>query len=186
MTYVLDVQGFVGPHDELIFKEVAIIALEEETPAVITFKSPEDWNLQTPKCKSINAYLKMSHHGISWRCGEVPYEDLEETLTTHLKNSSYIYVNGREKVKYLEKILPNVANVEDLGCPTLRKLSKISNICYLHNENYCKKPACAAQNVIAMKEWLIDYYNSPAFTIYKETEPLKEYFTSFNPNNGVV
>ena len=41
--------------------------------------------------------------------------------------------------------------------------------CCIHATNYCKKPECAARNVIALRDWLIDYYNSPVLSIYKET-----------------
>lgn len=188
MEFVIDVLGFKKPYDEIILKEVAIVAIQEDTaPTVFMFKSPIDWNYLPPQYKSENLWLKMNYHGIPWHSGEIPYEDMEETVALHLKDASKIYVKGLEKMKWLKKILTNMCNIEDLGCPSLKKLPySMQPPCCIHATNYCKKPECAARNVIALKDWLIDYYNSPVFSVYKdistkdaEEENQNNYTTTF-------
>lgn len=166
MEFIVDVQCFKRPVNNLVHKEVAIIPLAEDSiPTVLLFQPPYEWNFVSFKYKSENEWLERNYHGLSWESGEVSYGDLEEILKTHLKNASKIHVKGLEKQKWLQQILPNVFNLEDIGCPAFKKLN-VQNACYNHSS--ITVPKCAASNVIALGNWLIEYHNSPVGYIYKD------------------
>lgn len=156
MEFVVDFQGFKRPINEFVFKEVAVVTLEEDAiPAVYLFEPPHRWSYLPAKYKSENLWLEYNYHGISWNCGEVPYEEVHETLYNLLRDASKVHVKGLEKKKWLEKILSNVYNLEDLGCPSLRKLTENTEIvCTNHKRTWGLH--CAAHNVRALKTWLLE------------------------------
>lgn len=172
MEYIVDVQGFKKQYNQFVVKELAIIPLEEDAlPIVYLFESPHDWNLLDSRYKCENSWLTKNYHGISWQEGDVPYRDFEEILKASVRCASKIYVKGLEKLKWLQNIIPNVRNMEDLDCPSLSKLHKDNNIpCSNHNLQMCKNSHCAASNALVLKKWLLDMYNTPAFLMYKETD----------------
>ena len=62
---------------------------------------------------------------------------------------------GLEKKRLLEKIFPNVYNLEDVGCPSLRELNVNANIsCNNHVSTWSLQ--CAAQNVSTLRAWLLE------------------------------
>ena len=91
-------------------------------------------------------WLEHNYHGIPWDSGDVPYKEVIEILQNHLRDASKVHVKGLEKKRLLEKIFPNVYNLEAMGCPSLRKLKVNANIsCNNHVSTW--SPQCAAQNV---------------------------------------
>ena len=109
MEYIVDVQGFKGCNEkEFIFKEVAIISLEEDaTPSVFLFQPPLSWNYLTAKQKSENRWLENNYLGMMWSSGEIPYEEVPDTLNNVLTNAVKIYVKGVQKREWLRNIFPN-------------------------------------------------------------------------------
>lgn len=174
MEYIIDVQGFRKPIAEFVFKEVAIIPLEGEDvlPKVYLFGPPCHWNSLPVKYRSENNWLERNYHGLKWSDGEVPYEELEETLKSALKDAVKVYVKGLEKQKWFEKLIPDVVvvfNIENYECPSLRILLQSHDApCQHHNLYY--KSNCAVQNALALKKWLIKYYDTPLFSIYKSQD----------------
>lgn len=172
MEFIVDVQGFKKQYNQFIFKELAIVPLEEDAqPTVYLFQSPHDWNLLEPRYKCENSWLMRNYHGLCWQGGDVPYADLEDILKVSLRCASKVFVKGLEKVKWLENIIPNVRNIEDLDCPSIVKLHKNKNDpCSNHNLKICQNSQCAASNALAMKRWLLNLYNTPAFSMYKKKD----------------
>ena len=55
MEFVLDFQGFKRPINDLVFKEVAVTPLEDDSPpSVYLFEPPHEWNFLPAKYKSEN------------------------------------------------------------------------------------------------------------------------------------
>lgn len=176
MKYTVDVQGFKRAQNEFIFKELAIIPLEEDVqPCVYLFQPPHDWNFLAPRYKCENNWLTRNYHGINWQDGEIPYEEFETVLRSALIGAREVYVKGLEKQRWLKNFLKNVENLETLGCPSLTKLCKISDEpCSNHDLQICFKSHCAARNVLALKKWLLNFYDDPAVVTNKETEKESE------------
>lgn len=105
--YIVDIQSFKVPLNKFIFKEVAIIRLQEDAmPSKFIFKPPYHWMRLLQKYKSENTYLERNFHGLSWSSGEVPYEELSCTLHAILDDAE-IYIKGLEKVEWLRRFFPN-------------------------------------------------------------------------------
>ena len=156
MEFVVDFQGFKRPMNDFVFKEVAVAPLEDDVPpSVYLFEPPHEWNFLPAKYKSENTWLEHNYHGISWDRGDVPYEEVIKILQNHLRDASKVHVKGLEKKRLAEKIVPNVYNLEDVGCPSLRKLNANADIlCTNHVGTW--NPQCAAHNVSTLRAWLLE------------------------------
>ena len=107
MKYIVDVQGFKITLNEFVFKEVAIIPLEgDPTPSVFLFKPPYAWDKLLDKNKSENRWLEQNFHGLMWRSGNIPYDELKSTLSGLLFGAE-IYVKGLEKSNWLKRFFPD-------------------------------------------------------------------------------
>lgn len=171
MEYVVDVQGFKKMYNIFVVKELAIAPLGEDVqPIVHLFQPPHNWHLLSARYKSENGWLTRNYHGMNWRDGEIPYDEFEDILKSSVRGAKKIYVKGLEKVRWLENIIPKVCNIEPLGCPSLVKLHKKgNNCCSNHDLTICPDSNCAARNVIALKTWLLDFWDAPAYSLYRET-----------------
>ena len=82
MKYIVDVHGFKITLNEFVFKEIAIVPPKEDpTPPVFLFKPPYAWDKLLDKNKSENRWLEQNFHGIMWRAGSIPYDELKITLS---------------------------------------------------------------------------------------------------------
>lgn len=169
MEYIVDIQGFKKPLNEFILKELAIISLGDDVPPrVFLFSPPSHWKLLPAKYRSENDWLRKNYLGISWNEGDIPYEDVGDILRSHLEGATKIHVKGLQKQKWIQNIIgKNVINVEDDGCPNLSKLTYGMSACTHHLSSYFLDAICAVRNAKAIKKWLIDFYNSPTYTMYR-------------------
>lgn len=95
MELVIDVQGFKKPHNDFVVKELAIVPLGEDVqPAVYLFGPPHSWIFLTPRYRCQNKWLTKNYHGIFWDDGGIPYEELDDILTSCTRGASKIYVKG--------------------------------------------------------------------------------------------
>lgn len=170
MEFVIDVQGFKRVYNDFVFKELAIVPLGDDVqPMVYLFAPPHDWNFLPPRYKFENTWLTKNFHGLHWQEGEIPYEELEEILKACTRGAGQVWVKGLEKQRWLKNIIPNVKNIENLNCPALSKLYHYTdNPCSNHNLQVCKNSHCAVRNAIVLKKWLVNYFNGPLSTLYKE------------------
>lgn len=170
MEYVVDVQGFKTVYNRFVVKELAIVPLEEDAqPTVYLFEPPHDWNFLAARYKCENNWLTRNYHGLNWQDGEISFDDFENILKSTVKGARKVHVKGLEKVRWLEFIIPKVNNIEVLGCPSLAKLHKKEiSPCSNHNLKICHQSNCAVLNVIALKRWLLDFYDAPVYSMYQE------------------
>lgn len=172
MELVIDVQGFKKAHNEFIFKELAIVPVGEDVqPTVHLFEPPHDWNFLERRYKCENSWLTKNYHGIAWEDGDIPYEELGGILQSCTKGVGKVYVKGIDKQKWLDPYITNILNIETLECPSLTKLQHVNDqICSNHNRKICYNSHCALRNATVLKKWLIDFYNTPIFSMYQERE----------------
>lgn len=107
MECIVDLQGFKRSLNEFVFKEVAILAAQDDAvPTVYYYQPPCSWGSLSAESKSSNIWLKYNLHGLSWDNGKVPYDKLHDTLEVALKDATKIYVKGFEKMRWLQEVLP--------------------------------------------------------------------------------
>ncbi|OXU31218.1 hypothetical protein TSAR_007792 [Trichomalopsis sarcophagae] len=148
MNLIFDTQGFKGQNDEFIIKE--LVYIDPNEPAAVaqlaTFQSPHSWYhlssdvqlanlwLNVPICglsilkyvQCANLWLKYSFHGFKWSDGERPSDKLAEVcsslLDLFLTRNVIVGVKGAQKKEWLQLYFPDVWNIENLGCPSLKTL----------------------------------------------------------------
>lgn len=160
MEFIVDVQGFKQSLNSFVFKEVTILSVEDDAvPTVFYFEPPHRWNLLSQQNKCSNRWLERNFHGISWKFGDIPYKKLKNTLEVALVGAKKIYVKGIEKRAWLKQVLDSkylIINLEDLGCPSLKKLPKNEEV-ICNNHTHAWKPVCAVQNAAVLRTWLIQH-----------------------------
>ena len=60
------------------------------------------------------------------------------------------------KKSWLEKFVINVQDIEELGCPSLKKIKRESLFPCTHHTLYTDEINCAAQNVMSLKTWILN------------------------------
>ena len=164
----MHVQGFKKPINQFVFKELAIVPLQEDAqPTVYLFEPPNHWHSLTAKYKSENAWTTRNYHGLEWASGDIPYEELRLIIRDTLQSASAVYVEGLEKKKWMDQFLKNVYNLEDLGCPSLKKLydTSVSVTCNYHHPK-CWNPNCDVRNAFALKTWYLSSQDQPSVRHY--------------------
>lgn len=107
MDYVVDIQGFQRVPNIFIFKEVAILTLQEsDVPLVFNFQPPTDWTNLATEEKCTARWLERNYHGIPWGSGEIPYSRLNEVIRGTLFGARFIYIKGRQKKLWLSQMIP--------------------------------------------------------------------------------
>lgn len=154
MEYVIDMQGFKQMGDDYILKELAFVAVSEDSdPVVILFKEPFSWRKLTPKYQEENIWLVRNHHGISWRSpAGLKYTEIGNVLRETLRDATKVYVRGQLRKKWLERFKFPVADISEYEYPP-KNLPKCTTVCENHNGAY--KSACALHNVKIMKSFLL-------------------------------
>ena len=170
MEYIIDIQCFKRTYNELVVKELAIVPLEDDVqPTVYLFAPPHDWNLLNPRYECENSWLTKNYHGINWQDGEILYDELEDIVKSSVRGASKVFTKGLEKRNFLRIFIPHIKNIEILGCPSLSKLQKMPDTaCSNHHLTKCYKSNCAVRNAITLKKWLLDFYDTPAASMYRE------------------
>ena len=154
--YIVDIQAFKRHLNRVVFKEVAVLALEADAePSVFLFKPPFTWEDLSPEFQSSNKWLSNCFHGLSWKSGDIPYETVHQVLEKALINCHIIFVKGLEKKEWVREVLPGkfVYNVEGYRCPALRKLPPVEDFYCVNHAT--EESICAAGNVFKLKDWLL-------------------------------
>lgn len=158
MSCIIDIQGFKGPGQTFILKEIAVIT-EENMLQHFILKPPYIFNNLPPELKKQALWLHQYHHGFSWDDGYTSMEDITK-ICVHIFQNKIIYVKGDQKIKWLNQLFRlnmnnTIYNLEDFGCPRMEHLRKIFidvPRCILHSGK------CAKQNVFLCKRFM-DGYN---------------------------
>nr|AGQ20129.1 AsIV-cont00014-ORF1 [Apophua simplicipes ichnovirus] len=162
MEYVVNVQYFKKPIDELVPKELAIAPLRGVhcKPTLFTFKPPCPWTDLPVAYQRLNEMMYQQVHKLFWRYGSIPWEDVSETVRKVLPNAALIYVKGTETKQWLSTIVGEsvlVVDVDTLECPSLRELKEmIPGVSGHHKTAYGLYSA--VENVDLLRNWLIQRY----------------------------
>lgn len=158
MDFIVDLQGFKAPINEFVPKEISIIEAGRETqPLTLLIEPPTSWNSLPAKYKAMNEWLTRNFHGIRWDSGDVPYDAARMITRAILQHARTIYVKEFEKSSWLRKftdLSTEIVDLEDLDCPSMRKLPKISSSCPHHSCSV--KFNCSNENVICLRNWFKD------------------------------
>ena len=173
MEFVVDIQGFKRSYNDFVFKELAILPLQQDAqPLVFLFEPPCSCSSLPGRYKSENLWMIHNYHGINWTAGDVPYEEVRPLLQETLRGANVIYVKGLEKKMWLDKYLLSVQNLEEFNCPSLQKL-KSQTLPYTtctHHTYYSEN--CAVRNVMILRDWILDPPNE--FGVINATRGLDE------------
>lgn len=154
MVYFIDVQGFKGPQNSFIVKEIALLNDQNEFQHFIV-NSPYDINNLPPYLQSQAYYVYQKHHGIEWSSGFTPLDSIIVRFS-HVLEGHIIYVKGAAKIKWIKDLfrLGGNADVQDLseqGCPSIENLRRTFpgiQRCVIHHG------VCALQNVLLLKMYI--------------------------------
>lgn len=159
---VVDLQGFFTP--DFHPKEIAIF--DGYRSAHFLIKSPKPlFAITDADIMRQIRFIQANVHGIYYESGYIPYESTSALLYSNLVEADVIYVKGKEKLDYLQKIFsekgeyrcPEIRNVEGAwGCP---KLSKDYPACLSHTVmGPNQKTRCALNNCRTLYSWLTDLF----------------------------
>ena len=96
--YVVDIQSFTRFSNRVVFKEGAVLPLQDDAePLVFVFKPSFAWEALLQGNKSSNCWLEFNYHGLCWEDGDIFYDALQDTLKQALINSHSICVKSLEK-----------------------------------------------------------------------------------------
>ena len=155
VDYVVDIQGFRGSDDNLIPKEVAVIALDHKFFGHWISTPPHLFSELSDNAKSQNNWLSCFYHGIEWFEGDVPIEFIYSNLRDVARTAGQIYIRGREKAQLLQKITSRqIVNLEELTCPSFKKLPDSRVYCFHHGVKKEEYFICALNNAVKLKRWL--------------------------------
>ena len=99
MEPVVDLQGFTKPINEFVLKEFAALEVSNSnnTPVIILFEPPGDWNILPAEYKVTNSWLQRNYHGIPWSSGNSPHEAAGPIIREILQRAHTLHVKGLEK-----------------------------------------------------------------------------------------
>ena len=129
-----------------------------------TFQPPFPWRLLDEKSKKTNSWLSKFYHGLQWRDGTIPYEQMESEVKRLLMEfpDATIYVAGPEQKKCFGKINVQTVDLQDeFECPGLRKLNELYSSELQHDCEICKHGfSCASLNSMLLHYWSTVIYVS--------------------------
>lgn len=150
MNYIVDLQGFKGPNNQFICKEVAILSPEQLDLNHYIFKTPE--NLQHRSITSM--WIANNHHKLRFEDGDVEYEKLFEIfdkIRLLSLGGGTIFVKGSEKVRWVKQLCrcENILVFDLYHLPSLKSSSySLQPTCLLSHPN------CALQNVLKLGAYM--------------------------------
>ena len=165
MELVVDLQGFTKLINEFVLKELAALEVNNSsnTPVIILFEPPCDWNILPAEYKVTNSWLQRNYHGISWSSGNSTYEAAGPIIRGILQRAHTIYGKGLEKKIWLSNLIgvtKEIVDLDSLGCPSLKNLRKSirkDGGCSHHRSSLLTpKWNCASENVKLLKKWCED------------------------------
>lgn len=153
----MDIQFFKDYKNKFTPKEVAVIGLNGEYTAQWLVKPTNSIQSLSSDIRRENSWLTEHHHGIDYFQGDISLRELQKSLRSLTKSAKTIYVRGKEKWSFLNKICPcEIINLEcDVDCPSLNDLPWSDTFCLHHAvKPMYSKYTCALNSVYRIKIWL--------------------------------
>lgn len=167
---VIDIQGLVGAKNTFVPKEISILSVEGHYSGHWLIAPPCVYNELDFDARRQNLWLTSNFHRLEWECGHTPHKLVSHILREATKNVARIYVRGREKLMFLQKIVSRtIINLEHYT-PAFKRLPKNGCYCTYHAEtNLHGEYACAAHNAAKLKYWIKQHIYSGKVTL-KDTD----------------
>lgn len=162
MDLIIDVQGFNGPDNKFILKELAALTIDGSQFEHYLFTSSCSYNSLTRDLQKLASKATNKHHGITWNSGLLDASKIKYVLERLLvRSSGKVFVKGEENKQWLRKFTAaEIVNVEKFGCPNFDTLHKqlrdvVPEVtCFAHK---ISKPLCAVQNTHLLFGWYNEY-----------------------------
>lgn len=166
---VIDIQGLVGPADTFIPKEIAVLSVQGNYIGHWFIAPPCLFSELPFSARRQNYWLTANFHRIEWEYGYTPHKLVNQILREATRNVSRIYVRGREKVIFLQRILSRtIVNLETYS-PPLKRLPENKRYCVYHAEtNLHGDYVCALHNATKLKIWIRANIYSGKITLREE------------------
>jgi hypothetical protein len=131
MNLVLDIQCFKREHNKFVVKELA--AYDGEKMSHFLFKQPFPIGMLPHDLQKQVHWLSKHHHCIEWTSGYTPYYYLGDILRDLTSGVDRVYVKGKEKAHYLQKLIskPVIEFDEEPA------LGKGKPKCFYHSNDFC-------------------------------------------------
>lgn len=189
MEFVIDIQCLKDANDEVIPKEVAVLALDNEYIAHWIIAPPCNAHKLPEQARKQNIWLSRNHHCLDWNDGEIARKTLYKNLQEISKHACKVYVRGREKTNILKNAMScEIINLEDNEkAPSFSNLPWQSQYCLFHalKQSYLTY-ACALNNASRLKVWLkTNKQENPSdFAFFSDLLQLEqnEFIANFNPS----
>lgn len=155
--FIVDIQGFVDCENQFLPKEVAVVSLREGHIAHWVIAPPCEFSELPYPTQKQNNWLTVNFHGIEWYDGEISSIQLKKHIREIAQVADHIYVRGREKKLYLERITARrIFNLENIS-PTFEELRSSTQYCLHHGSIKRRVFKCALHNALNLKKWLHPY-----------------------------
>lgn len=184
MEFIIDFAGFVMPDDTLVVKELCVVDIYENSSKYkckhFIFQPPLEYDgaimqetLDESGCG----------HGIRWDSGETPYDKLQEVIKDIVSKASYIYVDGKQKDKWLTIMTDYSAQIIDIQLMRHYSFENVDRYnkekCPLRLYHRRRTHACAFQNIQQLKRWFLEFWgDNPSYEksaqIYYQLSDLKK------------
>lgn len=155
MTAIIDMQGFKGPNNQFIVKEIAVL-YKDNTHQHFIVQPPYDMKCLSEELQKQVIWLYHNYHGLSWNGGSTTLQEVLNLISFKLRHHDKIYVKHLEKEQWLRTLFENsnnnnnnyvklipIVNLDNLDCPNIHTLKKTFPLyhCSLHSG------CCALQNI---------------------------------------
>lgn len=144
MDFILDLQGFKGPKNQFICKELAVLSLNHHVLNYYLFKTPKKLQHHS----ETNKWITNNHHKLRFEDGDVEFDRLSsifDKIGQLSMGGGRIFVKGKEKVQWVRKLCRH----QDVNVIDLVYLPSLQSTVYtLHSSCLLCHPNCALQNVL--------------------------------------
>jgi hypothetical protein len=130
MFAIVEMQGFhLGT--QFIPKEITFIK-NGKSPVHYIIKTDICKDLLTTKERDIVKWNAKCYHGIAWEEGDITLDECVDSMKSLGMEKCLLFTKGREKAKFLEKMLGSPVSDMGVVCPSIRKIP-YKNPCRAHN-----------------------------------------------------
>ena len=159
MALIIDMQFFKDGHNSFVPKELAVTSLNNNFTGHWIVKSSTSIQNLSADVRKENNWLTEHYHGLDYFQGDISLNVLRKKIRElSKKNNGRIFVRGKEKWLILQKLtLREIINLEyDIDCPSFDNLPWSDAYCIYHGmKTSYLKYACALNNVLRLKSWLL-------------------------------
>jgi len=145
----IDIQGYSGLEKDYITPKEVAVAFSDGALKHYHIKPVQTFNTLDARKKKIVFWATRIYHGLAYGSGILTKEAFENELRTDIAHCSKIYTKGKQKQKYLVRVLGSaVLDLGHQGCPSIR--TAYSTDCQLH---LCSDKRCAEEGAKFQRAW---------------------------------